>query len=66
VNMSKTIIQAHKDALAAARWETHFESHVDKVVQAYLKSMMDDGFVIMPKDSEVTFDEVNEGNGKNC
>ena len=52
-------MQAHKDAIAAARWETHFESHVEKVVQAYLKSMMDDGFVIMPKDSEVTFDEVN-------
>lgn len=63
--MNKTIIQAHKDALAAARWETHFESHVEKVVQCYLKSMMDDGFVIMPKDEEVTFEEVNRADGKN-
>lgn len=64
--MSKTIIQAHKDALASARWETHFESHAEKVVQVYLKSMMDDGFVMTPKDDEVTFDEVNESNGKDC
>ena len=54
----KTITQAHSDALASARWETHFESHVEKVVQAYLKSMMDDGFVIMPKETEVTFEEL--------
>lgn len=62
--MSKTIIQAHKDAIAAARWETHFESHVEKVVQAYLKSMMDNGFVVSPKETVVTFDEVNQDNGK--
>lgn len=63
--MSKTIIQAHKDAIAAARWETHFESHVEKVVQAYLKSMMDDGFIISAKDADVTFEEVNRADGKN-
>jgi hypothetical protein len=62
--MSKTITQAHKDALASARWETHFESHVEKVVMAYLKSMMGDGFIIRPKDDDVTFKEVNENNGK--
>lgn len=58
----KTITQAHSDALVAARWETHFESHVEKVVQAYLKSMMDDGFVIMPKETDVTFEELKDTN----
>lgn len=58
---AKTITQAHKDAIANARWETHFESHVEKVVQSYLKSMMDDGFVIMPKEADVTFEELKGG-----
>lgn len=59
--MKKTITQAHKDALAIARWECHFESHAEKVIQAYLKAMMDDGFIITPKDAEVTFEEVSGG-----
>jgi len=54
----KTITQAHKDAIAAARWETHFESHVEKIVQAYLKAMLEDGYVIMPKDTDVKFEDL--------
>ena len=56
--MSKTITQAHKDAIAAARPETHFESHVEKVVQAYLKSMLDDGFVIVEKDADIRLEDL--------
>lgn len=50
----KTITQAHEDALSTARIECSYRSQVEKVVQIYLKSMMDDGYVIMKQEPIAT------------
>jgi hypothetical protein len=63
--MSKTIIQAHEDAVIAIQ-EALLLSNEDAkaAAQAYLKSMLDDGYAVMRRDDEVTFEELNKSYGK--
>lgn len=59
----KTIIQAHADALEKAKPECHFAAHAEKAIQVYLKEMLDAGYVLMPKDADVTLEELKDGDG---
>ena len=54
----KTIIDAHKDALTAAKSETD----VEKAVMSYLKNMLEDGYILIPKDSDVSFNDLKASN----
>jgi hypothetical protein len=54
----KTIIVAHNDALTAAKSEVD----VEKAIMLYLKNMLDDGYIMIPMDSEAVFDEPEAGN----
>ena len=50
----KTIIEAHNDALTAAKSEVDSE----RVIMVYLKNMLEDGYIMIPMDSEAKFDEL--------
>lgn len=56
----KTIMQAHADALEKAKPECHFAAHAEKAIQVYLKEMLDAGYVLMPKDTDIPFDILQE------
>lgn len=63
--MSKTIIQAHDDAVIAVQ-EALVLTHEDAklAAQVYLKSMLDDGFFVMEQREDVTFEELSSANEK--
>lgn len=63
--MSKTIIQAHDDAVIALQ-EALLLTHEDAklAAQTYLKSMLDDGYFVMALQDGVTFEELKSSNGK--
>lgn len=64
----KSITQAHKDAIISARIECGYKTPIDKVVQIYLKSMMDDGYVMQQQERPVTAQEVGvlASDGSDC